>query len=324
MEPEKHSASIKIKQAETILSYAKYFDDLSKVKEIDHVTDTTYADIAASDEKALEDGIIIVERSMGVSFSTFSKLYPLCKKATTKRLPLTQFDENDLHYLDLSTKILLCLNGEVGSAFTIRKGLLDCDYFKDLKSELHFVELICLRYKKSSVSWAYRREVILKCLSKPSLLSKYNVESDPKQFVRKLFAKESKFLAKMLNKYPRNYYAWTYKIFLFDELLTKYDLKEDIGSEVRNAHDYCERHVHDYSSFHYLQHILLSLKNKEKLTDNIKWIESVKSKFDVLYGLEKKDPNPNSETNYTKLESLMLHKRVIQKILREVYQEKCE
>lgn len=302
---------------EAIVAYSKYFRNMNGIKEIDHLFDQNFAEVAASDPEALRSGILIIEKTMGISAFVFGKLYPSCRKTTFKRSTLLKNNVIQAEDVDLITKMLLCLNGEVGSAFTARKNLLDNNYFQTLKSELHFNKLICLRFKKSSVCWAYRNELISRCLAEPSLLNGEAV-SDKTQFVLQLFAKESKLLARMLNKYPRNYYAWNYKINLFEKLLLNQNCTEEIKLELQRAHEYCERHVHDYSSFNYLQFILVKLHDCQLCHANLKWIDDVKDKYDALYTIERKNSAYNDEMDYTKLESLKIHKRAMEKILKTI------
>ena len=49
------------------------------------------------------------------------------------------------------TKILLCLNGENGTAFNRRKLLLELNSITDINEELHFAGLVSLKFKKSSI-----------------------------------------------------------------------------------------------------------------------------------------------------------------------------
>ena len=58
--------------------------------------------------------------------------------------------------IEISTKILLSLNGENGTAFNRRRLLVELNYITNLKEELHFLGLVSLKFKKSSISWVYR------------------------------------------------------------------------------------------------------------------------------------------------------------------------
>ena len=48
------------------------------------------------------------------------------------------------------------MNGENGTAFNRRKLLVELNYITDIKNELHFIGLVSLKFKKSSISWTYR------------------------------------------------------------------------------------------------------------------------------------------------------------------------
>ena len=50
------------------------------------------------------------------------------------------------------TKILLCLNGENGTAFNRRKLLLELNCINNFKEELNFIGLVSLKFKKSSIA----------------------------------------------------------------------------------------------------------------------------------------------------------------------------
>lgn len=67
-------------------------------------------------------GILKFENNLGISFRVFDILYPLCKDIITKLkildpAILEKSDENK-NLLNMASKVILCLNGEIKTAFT--------------------------------------------------------------------------------------------------------------------------------------------------------------------------------------------------------------
>ncbi len=50
----------------------------------------------------------------------------------------------------------MILNGEHGTAINLRRKLIIQNLKEDIGSENHFVNLVCLRNKKSSAIWDYK------------------------------------------------------------------------------------------------------------------------------------------------------------------------
>jgi len=59
----------------------------------------------------------------------------------------------------MASKIILCINGENGTCMHIRHSLL-VNNMLDAEEELHFVGVVCMKFKKSSAIWSYRRSLI--------------------------------------------------------------------------------------------------------------------------------------------------------------------
>ena len=89
-----------------------------------------------------------------------------------------------LYSIDLSSKIMLCFNGELNSTYNVRMDLILMNYTKDLEKELAILQIVHKRFKKSSVAWHYRRSVFLLAFTrqleklKEKLKSKAKADAD--------------------------------------------------------------------------------------------------------------------------------------------------
>lgn len=121
--------------------------------------------------------------------------------------------------LDQTSRLGLVLNGENNTMWSIRHQLLEEGYFslERLEEELKFLNLISLRFKKSSQAFHYRLRVVTLLLEREEVLPR-----------------ELEFLEHFFQIHSRNYHGWTYltkllKIFLPRDTITWFPAFQDFS-----------------------------------------------------------------------------------------------
>lgn len=137
---------------------------------------------------------------------------------------------NEIQTADLSSKILLCFNGELTSPYNTRIDLILMGKITDFEKELKLLTLIHNRFKKSSVAWHYRN-ILFRCgfsqalervLSKLQQVVKEKPQPGANQPViwkQEDFGPMSAFwnqeidrLDPVINKHGRSYKIWEYLV----------------------------------------------------------------------------------------------------------------
>ena len=110
----------------------------------------------------------------------------------------------------------------------------------------------------SPSSWAHRKYVLNRILELPSTTSLKEKEND----VFTLVQNEFTICSNISEKYPRNYYAWTHRIYLLDKLASvRADIIENsryfelLKSEWNYSVNWLETHLGDHSAGHYAIHV---------------------------------------------------------------------
>ena len=288
------------------LYFHTYFENMASIREIDHVPEEIIflnPDLNSQDSDFFQSlGIIIVENSMAISFNIFDTLYPLCLSVVLGMKTIEKPTENEKITLNMASKIILCLNGEINTAFTVRKKLLDDGFLKNFGEELHFVNLVCLKFKKASVAWAYKLYVTQKIWSKMT-------EKDLLGF----FEKEVSFIESYLVKHPRNYYAWSHRLILLKELMEKLSNEKKIvllDKELKSIKKFCEKNIHEYSAFHYLQFVTKKLVEAKciDVNDEKAWI----LQLIMIYGECYEENNGKNDRTVKELFSLKKHMKYLE------------
>jgi hypothetical protein len=306
------------------LYYFRFFSNFTNIKEIDHIVPELFENlkmlippyVEGSDLYTMGDeeelGVFLIDQSLGICYTIFDILYPMCRDIIFELKAKPVLEKNELQSLLQATRILIIMNGEVNTVFTQRKRLLDAGIIEDLNEELSFLRTVCLKFKKSSICWEYRRKVITRylesnCKNEGTLLS--------------FFSTEREFLQNYVKTHPRNYYCWSHRLSIFKLLLeylkteAKTELLKKEISEVRN---FCEKNTREYSAFHYLQILIGETDPKElhSVIDlELSWIESLIITYADLYSSDNGDQNPYVDVPYSNLEALKKHKNVLKLML---------
>ena len=292
-----------------IFEYSHYFLDMQYLEEIDHIHDEFFGFLVESLPDYDFSGIAVIENRMAISFGVGSTLHPICRKMIIQAQTL--IDEDFIakfEEINLSSRIMLCLNGEINSAVNRRIRMLELNLLKDLEEELYFIQLVLFKFKKSSIVWYYRQRVI----------SKYFEEKGKTKdaIVRRLQI-EDKMLDLFFRKYPRNYYAWGYKKYILDEFVVKPEYVDVLQDEYMGVKEYCEKHIHDYCAFHLLNCLIrklsLQTKGNSLKEDNIVWGNNLLKKYQELYLLEQLDLD-HKGIKYHELESLKIFLKTLKKM----------
>ncbi|KAL4439075.1 hypothetical protein ABPG74_008850 [Tetrahymena malaccensis] len=258
--------------------YLQYFQSMHDVEGIDHVPDEII------DMMSPDSLFLIQENQLGMSFTGISLLFSECDRLL-KEIKSDTILEEQVYVSEIISKIMLCINGEHPKCCHIRQQLLKNNKL-NLEEERHFNEIICKRFKKSSIIWHYRHQIIEKVLQ------------ETKADVNQLLNQENEFIKQLLNKFPRNYHAWTYKINLIKKLIDN-QYKINLKNEIEWVKTYCQNNVHEYSAFNYLI-LLMKITNFQFSEETLLWAQQLKIRYEDLYI----DQNPLSEINYSQLQSL--------------------
>lgn len=125
----------------------------------------------------------------------------------------------NLYSVDLSSKIMMCYNGEYGQSFTIRMDLMLLGQIKDFEKELNILCIVHKRFKKSSIAWHYRK-VVFMCLFSQTIdklkekLSggKAIVTADDFAPLKGIWERELDRIDPVIHKHGRSYKIWEYLV----------------------------------------------------------------------------------------------------------------
>ena len=164
------------------------------------------------------------------------------------------------------------INGEFHTAWNVKLELISS---LDLVQELHVSCLSLMIHRKSSIGWFYLYTLLKQ---DSSLIDSFRSK-----------------LEQLLERHPRNYYTWMYLFKIFKEIYS-----EDYRTqEFYHTLSFCESHLKDSSSFHYLLLIAMELN---KLPDLFLWAIRVCQSYygpDGLY-IERSPPGYENFCNLLK------------------------
>lgn len=191
---------------------------------------------------------------------------------------------------------MLCLNGENNSAFNVRIFLLEKKEIKNLEEELGFSRLVCLRFKKSSIAWFYRFKLTQKMIENITVTTKLKAIEEA---LFNLYEKEIDFILLHLLKHPRNYYAWSYRQKIFNDFWDLFKNSDNfLLKEIERVRTYCQKNVHEYSAFHFLQVLFKKLGKRLNVQEEISWTINLILLYEDYY---------EKDSEYIKLVSLRKH-----------------
>lgn len=136
------------------------------------------------------------------------------------------------HDLVRATRVLLIIKGDFPIVYNCRKKLLEDNYIS-LNEEIPFLALIFQNHPKSPSGWQHRRWCI--CRSKLFVSSRSLSLSE--------LETEKELCRAMCERYPKNYYAWTHRLWLLQFMSNRQLMEELLFTE-----SWLYAHVSDHSA----------------------------------------------------------------------------
>ncbi|KAI8988170.1 hypothetical protein BDF20DRAFT_910694 [Mycotypha africana] len=198
--------------------------------------------------------LVVVERKLGIDFSS---LTIILKEAHECFIKLNKTQQRELEEV---TRVMVLLKPDNYTAMNRRKDMMLKGYINP-KAELALIELIFTvpRHSKSSVAWYHRQWI----------------HSQFRDNLRINVEKEMELCKITAEANPRNYYSWTYRIWI----LSTYGISDRlIDKEYNDVCQWLTLNISDYSAFQYLHNVIIAHKNfnRNKHTD---WINQLIIKY---------------------------------------------
>lgn len=140
------------------------------------------------------------------------------------------------------TRAILLINPDVQTAWNIRKDFVFND-IQNIEEELKFSELVLSRKPKCLDVFSHRK-LLLQRMKDKQILS------------IKIIKYEFEVCTRAAERYPNNYYAWSHRIWVIQELVI--DKKQITIQELKNTESWVCSHISDHSGFHYRQFLLMT------------------------------------------------------------------
>ncbi|XP_067134275.1 protein prenyltransferase alpha subunit repeat-containing protein 1 [Centruroides vittatus] len=138
------------------------------------------------------------------------------------------------------TRAILLINPDVQTAWNIRKDLVFSGV-QNIEEELKFSELVLSRKPKCLDVFSHRK-LLLQRLREKQFLSIKTIKY------------EFEVCSRAAERYPNNYYAWSHRIWVIQELIV--DKKNIAVEELKNTESWVCNHISDHSGFHYRQFLI--------------------------------------------------------------------
>jgi len=182
------------------------------------------------------------------------------------------------------------INPDYGSAWNTRKELVEKGSQSALK-ELKFSELVLSRKPKSPDNFVHRHWLLNQLAT---------TASDAE--LNELINNELRVSLDTASKYQRNYYAWSHRIWVMDDLCKrKIDM---LNFDLNITEHWIQTHISDYSGFQYRQYLLSCVQEH--------YDDQESGNPEVLELLEREMRFLNSNCDlYPDRESLFMHRRFL-------------
>lgn len=141
------------------------------------------------------------------------------------------------------SKIILFINPEHYTCWNIRRMEIEKNENFDFIKEFQYTNLIQTKYPKCEVIWNYKKWMMKKM----------------KKVTNEFIEKELDHCSKCSEIYPRNYYAWAYRVFL----LNNFKNDDILNMEFKKMMEWIPRHVSDHSAIHHMTLVLDDLNNND-------------------------------------------------------------
>lgn len=218
---------------------------------------------------SIVDTYFIEEQQLVINYGLCARIYAECCEDIFRY----RAGETNPNILQTAT-VATIINGEFHTAWNVKLEILNT---LNLEQELHVSCMSLMIHRKSSIGWYY----VYNLLKKDNTL----IESFKLKF------------QVLIERHPRNYYAWMYMFKIFQEILTpNYKLQE-----YTNTLKFCQTHLKDSSSFHYL---LLIAQNLNLLQELYTWTMDICNTYYGSNGLYIEQNPPGYENFHILLRTL--------------------
>jgi hypothetical protein len=151
--------------------------------------------------------ILYAEKTLGISYAVVKPMY---KFLYQKVIQYVRCKETDLtEDIDMLTKVVLFLKGDLNVFYNIRKQMILNDVSK-LSNEFLFTALVFSKHPKSPSGWEHRRW----CYKTRSTIRHRSSGTSTvllQLSLPEVFT-ELELCRNMADKYPKNYYAWMHRL----------------------------------------------------------------------------------------------------------------
>lgn len=168
----------------------------------------------------------------------YHELFNIRKMLCNKKLPRHKME--NLNHLLVG---VLLINPDVYTFWNMKRELIEQDVL-NVFTELAFTKLVLSYKSKSNETFAYRRWLLSRILSK--------LDFDNARMLENILITELEITEIAAEKAQNNYHAWNHRMWSFDIIRNKCDLiQEFINNELQFSTTWMFSHVSEYSSYHY-------------------------------------------------------------------------
>lgn len=266
---------------------------------------------------ALEESIVLVEkkylgldaRSLPWITRTIRKDYRNLKRYVA---PAVITDVSKRQKLFMATSCLLLVNPDHATAWADRRRclLMTKENHDRWQDEIQFLNLLMTQHSKAPSSWGHRKYVLQKLIESTMELIETGQESN--NSIVNIVLEEIKVCEKIAERYPKNYYAWTHRRFLWTRsgslpYLDHESLTQIFQQEFDTLFNWLNLHISDHSAVHYQCQVLdLLLMQYSSTSNEAEMFKIAKQSIDTVQTLVKRHPGH---------EALWILRRMVNRIL---------
>jgi protein prenyltransferase alpha subunit repeat containing protein 1 len=239
-----------------------------------------------TDELSLDESLVLMEgqflgreaRSLPWMTHTIRKDYKALKKTLMATTAATSDDQSStnnstnnapVHALHsqilMATDALMLVNPDHSTAWGDRRRALIATS-GDWTREMQFLNLMMTQHSKAPSSWGHRKYVL------QQIVEGIVKETDNNETTLvDLVHKEIAHCSKIAEKFPKNYYAWTHRRYLWSSCILPHLQSNNeifqtlLQKEFDALKAWLEQHISDHSAVHYLTQVLeIQLRSMQK------------------------------------------------------------
>ncbi|CAJ1967566.1 unnamed protein product [Cylindrotheca closterium] len=211
--------------------------------------------VIRKDYKALKKKAILLDAAAGAAANDGS---------STSASSMTDVNNNALHHhhsqILMATNALMLVNPDHSTAWGDRRRALIATS-GDWVREMQFLNLLMTQHSKAPSSWGHRKYVLQQIVK--AIVVVKEISDDYESKLVDLVHKEIAFCSKIADKFPKNYYAWTHRRYLWSSCILPH-LQQSyhatiivlLNQEFDALKLWLEQHISDHSAVHYLGQVL--------------------------------------------------------------------